>query len=188
VGKRVWATLTRQLKGVIADAFDEACTRDPERQKRWFVLVDGDRKLTRWVREEARRRQVKNALVLDFIHALEVPLAGCTCFLQEGKPRTGGLCPGTIGAGTADYRPPTGPKARQGWNQISPRWSQARNEPGATPGIPGDFPCPARAVLYLQTIVEGYIVRSGHPVGVGGGVPAYPGFRNARSSRRCTPG
>jgi hypothetical protein len=42
-GKRVWASLTRNLKDVIADAFDEACDRDPERSKRWLVLVDGDR-------------------------------------------------------------------------------------------------------------------------------------------------
>lgn len=45
--------------------------RDLEQKKRWFVVVDGDRKLKRWVRAEARRRDVQATLVLDFIHALE---------------------------------------------------------------------------------------------------------------------
>jgi len=84
--KRVWASLTRNLKDVIADAFDEACDRDPERSKRWLVLVDGDKKLTRWVRAEARRRGVKVTLVLDFIHALEYLWKAAHVFFDRGTP------------------------------------------------------------------------------------------------------
>jgi hypothetical protein len=85
-GKRVWASLTRNLKDVIADAFDEACDRDPERSKRWLVLVDGDKKLTRWVRAEARRRGVEITLVLDFIHALEYLWKAAHVFFDRGTP------------------------------------------------------------------------------------------------------
>jgi len=85
-GKRVWATLTRELKDVIADAFDEASDRDPDRTKRWFVLVDGDKKLRRWVRAEARRRRVKITLVLDFIHALEYLWKAAHVFFDRGTP------------------------------------------------------------------------------------------------------
>lgn len=85
-GKRVWATLTRDLKDVISDAFDEACDRDPERCKRWFVLVDGDKKLTRWVRAEARRRGIEITLVLDFIHALEYLWKAAHVFFDRGTP------------------------------------------------------------------------------------------------------
>jgi len=85
-GKRVWASLTRNLKDVIADTFDEACDRDPERSKRWLVLVDGDKKLTRWVRTEARRRGVKITLVLDFIHALEYLWKAAHVFFDRGTP------------------------------------------------------------------------------------------------------
>ena len=84
--KRVWASLTRNLKDVIADAFDEACDRDPERSKRWLVLVDGDKKLTRWVRAEARRRGVKITLVLDFIHALEYLWKAAHVFFDRSTP------------------------------------------------------------------------------------------------------
>ena len=85
-GKRVWASLTRELKDVIADAFDEASDRDPTRSKRWLVLVDGDEKLRRWVRAEARRRGIKITLVLDFIHALEYLWRAAHAFFDEGTP------------------------------------------------------------------------------------------------------
>jgi len=82
--KRVWARLTRNLKDVIADAFEEACARDPDRSKRWLVLVDGDKKLTRWVRAEARRRGVEVMIVLDFIHALEYLWKAAHVFFERG--------------------------------------------------------------------------------------------------------
>jgi len=69
--KRVWASITNEPKVVVAAAFDEASARDPEHKKHWFVVVDGDSKLKRWVRAEARRHDVQVTLVLDFIHALE---------------------------------------------------------------------------------------------------------------------
>ena len=69
--KRVWASITNEPKAIVAAAFDEASARDPDHKKRWFVVVDGDRKLKRWVLAEARRRDVQVTLVLDFIHALE---------------------------------------------------------------------------------------------------------------------
>ena len=85
-GKRVWASLTRNLKDVIADAFDEACDRDPERSKYWVVLVDGDKKLRRWVRAEAHQRGIKITLVLDFIHAPEYLWKAAHAFFESSTP------------------------------------------------------------------------------------------------------
>lgn len=82
--KRVWASLTRHPQQVIADAFDEAAMRDPGQKKRWLVLIDGDPKLDRWVRAEAKRRGVKVTLVLDFIHALEYLWKASYAFHKEG--------------------------------------------------------------------------------------------------------
>jgi hypothetical protein len=84
--KRVWTSLVRPLRDVIADAFDEAEKRDPARQKRWLVLVDGDRKLQRWARAAARRRGLQVTLVLDFIHALEYLWKAGRVFHDEGTP------------------------------------------------------------------------------------------------------
>jgi len=69
--KRVWASLTRPPETVIKEAFAEAHERDPDRKKRWLVLVDGCPKLARWVQAEAKRQGVIVTMVLDFIHALE---------------------------------------------------------------------------------------------------------------------
>lgn len=69
--KRVWASVVDDVADVVAQMFDEAQRRDPDRRKRWLVLIDGDPKLERAVRAEARRRGVDVTLVLDFIHALE---------------------------------------------------------------------------------------------------------------------
>lgn len=83
--KRVWASLTRPLGEVIVDAFDEAEKRDPQRQKRWLVVLDGDPKLEKWVRAEAKRRGIEVTLVLDFIHALEYLWRAAHVFFQEGS-------------------------------------------------------------------------------------------------------
>jgi hypothetical protein len=82
--KRVWASLERAPQEIIADAFTEALWRDPEQQKTWVVLIDGDRKLERWVRAEAKRRGVHALVVLDFIHALEYLWKAGRVFHKEG--------------------------------------------------------------------------------------------------------
>ena len=84
-GKRVWATLERSPEEVIADAFDEAELRDPGHDKRWLVLVDGDKKLATYVRAEAQRRGVEVTVVLDFIHALEYLWKAGHAFFDEGS-------------------------------------------------------------------------------------------------------
>lgn len=41
--KRVWASVERDLKVVIEEAFDEALARDPQHRRQWVVLVDGNK-------------------------------------------------------------------------------------------------------------------------------------------------
>lgn len=69
--KRVWATLTDDPRSVVEEGFVEALKRDPERTKRWVVLIDGAPTLVRWVKAAARRHKVKITIGLDFIHALQ---------------------------------------------------------------------------------------------------------------------
>jgi len=69
--KRVWASVKKPSKDMIAEAFDEALRRDPEHQHRWVVLVDGDPRQLKRVKSEARRVGAKVTIVVDIVHVLE---------------------------------------------------------------------------------------------------------------------
>lgn len=69
-GKRVWASLATEPAEVIDDAFLDAASRDPTRQKRWVVLVDGDADQLARVQAAAKRHRVPVTIVLDLIHVL----------------------------------------------------------------------------------------------------------------------
>lgn len=71
VNKRVWASVEKDPQPLIRTMFEEAVRRDPERRRRWVVLVDGDPKQLAAVRREAARIGAKVTVILDFIHVLE---------------------------------------------------------------------------------------------------------------------
>lgn len=85
-GKRVWASLVDDLHAVVAQQFDEAQHRDPEHQLPWFAVMDGDVKLERAYRAEAKRRGVQLTLILDFIHGLEYLWRAGHALHKEGSP------------------------------------------------------------------------------------------------------
>ena len=39
----MWASLQKEPKEVIGEIFDEALSRDPNQQKQWIALVDGNK-------------------------------------------------------------------------------------------------------------------------------------------------
>lgn len=69
--KRVWASVEKPARMVIRDAFAEALRRDPEKTRRWVVLVDGEPKQLRAVKTEARRAGVKVTILADIVHVIE---------------------------------------------------------------------------------------------------------------------
>jgi hypothetical protein len=69
--KRVWASVEKSPTRVIRAMFDEALQRDPEKKRRWVVLVDGDPKQLRAVRKTARRVGVKVTILVDIVHVIE---------------------------------------------------------------------------------------------------------------------
>lgn len=82
--KRVWASLVKEPKEVIEQAFEEADRRDPRRVKQWVALVDGDPKQLRLLRERARKVGVKLTIILDIIHVLEYLWKAARVFTKEG--------------------------------------------------------------------------------------------------------
>lgn len=69
--KRVWASVEHSAQRVIDDAFAEALRRDPQRRRRWVVLLDGQPDQLRRVRRAARTTAVQITIVLDIVHVLE---------------------------------------------------------------------------------------------------------------------
>jgi hypothetical protein len=69
--KRVWASVEKTPKAVIREAFAEALRRDPEKTRRWVVLVDGEPKQLAAVKAEARRAGARVTILLDVVHVLE---------------------------------------------------------------------------------------------------------------------
>ena len=69
--KRVWASVEKSPRAVIREAFAEALRRDPDRQRRWVVLVDGEPKQLRAVKAEARAAGVRVTILVDIVHVLE---------------------------------------------------------------------------------------------------------------------
>lgn len=69
--KRVWASVERDAQNFIDELFDEALRRDPQQQRQWVVLIDGDRHQLARIQAAAARHQVTVTIIMDFIHVLE---------------------------------------------------------------------------------------------------------------------
>jgi hypothetical protein len=84
-GKRVWASVERDAERVIEEAFEEAGRRDPERKRRWVVLVDGQEGQLSMIEAAAARMGVQITIVLDIIHVLEYLWKAAYCFHPDGS-------------------------------------------------------------------------------------------------------
>jgi hypothetical protein len=84
-GKRVWASVRKEPRTVIAEMFAEAHGRDPEGQRPWVVLVDGHEHQLRLIRQEVKRRSLAVTLILDLFHVLEYLWSAAFAFHAEGS-------------------------------------------------------------------------------------------------------
>jgi hypothetical protein len=69
--KRVWASVERDAEDVIDELFEEALRREPQNDRQWVVLVDGEPPQLARIQAAARRHAVSVTIVIDFIHVLE---------------------------------------------------------------------------------------------------------------------
>lgn len=81
--KRVWASLRKGKVGLIDEMAQEMERRDPQQEKEWVALTDGERALQKTV--QARLEDCP--LVLDFQHALEKLWQAAYAFHDEGSPQ-----------------------------------------------------------------------------------------------------
>ena len=85
--KRVWASLEKAPEEVLEEAFREALRRDPERQKRWVGLVDGNQTQLDLLKALSRKHQVKLTVVLDLMHVSEYLWSASVAFHEEASPQ-----------------------------------------------------------------------------------------------------
>lgn len=80
--KRVWASLTASKDTFITDVKAEMTRRDPEHQRTWVILTDGERALQQRV-----IRSFENVtLILDVLHALDKLWKVAHALHPEGSP------------------------------------------------------------------------------------------------------
>src|SRR5262249_60506360 len=70
VGKKLWASLAKSMKTVIATGFAEGQRRDPMHQADWVVLVDGDLSQIADIEQAARALGVSVVIIVDIMHVL----------------------------------------------------------------------------------------------------------------------
>lgn len=82
--KRVWASVRKEPVEVIEEAFEEALKRDPRRDKKWFVLVDGNETQLEIVNDLQQEYDIALTVVLDIMHVSEYLWKAATDFHAEG--------------------------------------------------------------------------------------------------------
>ena len=86
--KNKWlsASLTEDAATIVSDMFAEADRRDPDHQRTWVALVDGNNHQIDRINKEARKRKLKVTILIDCVHVLEYLWAAAWCFFKEGDP------------------------------------------------------------------------------------------------------
>jgi len=84
-GKRVAASLVETPAQMLEEAFREALSRDPGRQKTWAALVDGNKAQLGILRKLAKKHNVELTIALDIIHVLEYVWKAGRAFHDEGS-------------------------------------------------------------------------------------------------------
>lgn len=80
------ASVVKDAAVVIAELFDEAERRDPEHQRKWVALVDGNCHQIETFAAQAKAHDIELPIVIDFVHVLEYLWGATWCFYAEGDP------------------------------------------------------------------------------------------------------
>ena len=84
--KRVWASLEKSSAEVIESAFSEASHRDPEQEKKWVALVDGENNQIRILNRMAKEQGIALTIIVDIIHVIEYLWKAGRVFYPKSGP------------------------------------------------------------------------------------------------------
>ena len=87
VGKKLWASLEKSMKTVMATGFAEGQRRDPMHQADWVVLVDGDLTQIADIEQAARALGVSVVIIVDIMHVLEYLWKAAKAWLPPDDPQ-----------------------------------------------------------------------------------------------------
>ena len=107
--KWLCASVVTTPAAVIKRVFEEADRRDPKHRRTWVALVDGANHQIERIKLEARKRELKLTIVVDFVHVLQYlwEAAGCLHPQQRPDRRAVGAPPSDTGT------PRTRPQGRR---------------------------------------------------------------------------
>ena len=88
-GKWLTASIAADAADVVAAVFTEAGRRDPDRQRTWIALADGNKDQIRWIRAQAAARGITITILVDLIHVLEYLWDAAWSFFPEASPDAG---------------------------------------------------------------------------------------------------
>ncbi len=88
-GKWLTASVAADAAQVVAAAFAEAGRRDPDRQRTWIALADGNKDQIAWIGAQAAARGTAIPVICDFIHVLEYLWDAAWCWFPEASPDAG---------------------------------------------------------------------------------------------------
>ncbi|HEV2257491.1 MAG TPA: ISKra4 family transposase [Streptosporangiaceae bacterium] len=88
-GKWVTASVAADAAAVVAAVFAEASRRDPDHQRTWIALADGNVHQIRRIQAEAAARDITITIICDFIHVLEHLWDAAWSFFDEASPDAG---------------------------------------------------------------------------------------------------
>ncbi len=84
--KWLTASVVDDAATVVTAIFDEATRRDPDHQRTWVALVDGNVHQILRIQAEAKNRGINMAIIIDFVHVLEYLWKAAWSFHREGDP------------------------------------------------------------------------------------------------------
>ena len=85
-GKWLAASVTDDIPAVITRMFDEAERRDPNHERTWVALVDGNRQQIDTIRDQAATRGITVTTIIDFVHVIEYVWKAAWTFFYPGDP------------------------------------------------------------------------------------------------------
>jgi hypothetical protein len=85
-GKWLHANVIDDIPAVIATMFDEAERRDPDHERTWVALVDGNNQQIDAITAQATARHVTVTVLIDFVHVLEYLWKAAWTFFTPGDP------------------------------------------------------------------------------------------------------